>query len=242
MHYLNSRIIEQVVSNNMDEKQLKKAADAISKMEVNQDELDAIRLGTNRKVLRCGNLNVIEHPNGDYGVVDKDGHVIVPFGKYGWIDGFSLGLARVRTKGKHGRVGNIIGIVDLDGPLNIMGKAEVIKYIDEDRKNNPQLYAKWGIINAQGEEVLPLEYDDIWGFYGSDISFTTVEKDGESRQVSLYKLNPTLRAAHVMKKARQRSNNYDYPEYPDYYDSEGFLDEERLEDAYLDGEWVPDDI
>ena len=33
-------------------------------MEVNQEELDAIRLGTNRKVLRCGNLNVIEHPNG----------------------------------------------------------------------------------------------------------------------------------------------------------------------------------
>lgn len=226
----------------MDEDRIKRAADSVSKMEINQDELDAIRLGTNRKVLRCGNLYVIEHQNGDYGVVDSEGHVIVPFGKYGWIDGFSLGLARVRTKGKHGRVGNIIGIVDLDGPLNIMGQAEVKKHIAEDRKNNPQQYAKWGIINAQGKEVLPLEYDDIWDFFNKDISFTTVEKDGVSHQVSLYKLNPTLRAARVRENALHRDYNYDYPEYSDYYDSEGFLDEERLEDAYLDGEWVPDDI
>ncbi len=226
----------------MDERQLKRAADAISKMEIDQNELDAIRLGTNKKTLQCGSLYVIEHQNGDYGVVDNEGHIIVPFGKYGWIDGFSFGLARVRTKGHSGRVGNTIGVVDLDGPLNILGKSEVKRYIAEDRKINPQKYAKWGIINERGEEVLPLEYDDIWGFFNRDISYTTVEKDGKSQQVSLYNLNPTLRTARVRKQVRHRSLDFEYPEYPDYYDSEGFLDEERLEDAYLDGEWVPDDM
>ena len=37
--------------------------------------------------------------NGKYGVTDLEGNVVVPFGKYAWIDGFDHGLARVHSYG-----------------------------------------------------------------------------------------------------------------------------------------------
>lgn len=44
-----------------------------------------------------GNVTVIEHTDYKWGVVDKTGKEIVPFGKYDWIDGFEKGLARVKV-------------------------------------------------------------------------------------------------------------------------------------------------
>ena len=54
-----------------------------------------------------------------------DGSVVVPFGKYNWIDGFDNGLARVKIGG-------------------------VTNGINE---------SKWGLIDEEGEVVLPIEYD-----------------------------------------------------------------------------------
>ena len=225
----------------MNENQIKKTADAVSKLEINQDELDSIRLGTNTKSLKYKDLYVVEHKDGQYGVIDKYGHIIVPFGKYAWIDGFSYGLARVRTSGFSGRFSNMPGIINSEGFLEIVSREVIKEHIAEDRKQNPQNYAKWGIINERGEEVLPVEYDDVWGFYNKDIYFTTVVKDGEEKRVYFSDLNPTLRDH----KRRHVLHNQDYDEYypgiSQYCDYEGFIDEDRLEDAYLDGEWVPDD-
>ena len=177
----------------MDENALKRFADAVSKLEVNQDELDGIRLGTNKNIWECGNLFVIEHQDGQFGIVDSEGHIIVPFGKYGWIDRFSHGLARVRTEGDPGRYRGKYMIVDLDPYREIQGEENIKKYIAEDRKQHPDKYAKWGIINEKGEEVLPLEYDDVWGFYGKDLDYTTVEKDGKSKRIAFEILNPELK-------------------------------------------------
>ena len=44
---------------------------------------------------------------------------------------------------------------------------------------------KWGIIDMQGNEVLPPEYDEIWNFLGKGRSDTRVVKDGDSRQYNL---------------------------------------------------------
>lgn len=44
-----------------------------------------------------GDVNVVRNDNYQYGVTGKDGNVIVPFGKYGWISGFDHGLARVHS-------------------------------------------------------------------------------------------------------------------------------------------------
>ena len=38
--------------------------------------------------------------NGGYAVIDKYGNIIVPYGKYQYIDGFDRGLARVNVYGK----------------------------------------------------------------------------------------------------------------------------------------------
>ena len=44
-----------------------------------------------------GKVTVVENNAFQWGVIDSEGNFIVPFGKYGWIDGFDSGLARVRT-------------------------------------------------------------------------------------------------------------------------------------------------
>ena len=38
---------------------------------------------------------------------------------------------------------------------------------------------QWGIVDCNGEEVIPLEYDKIWNFYGKNMDGTNVEKNGQ---------------------------------------------------------------
>ena len=40
-----------------------------------------------------GNVIVAQRSDYLWGVLDHEGNEIVPFGKYGWIDGFDQGLA-----------------------------------------------------------------------------------------------------------------------------------------------------
>lgn len=92
--------------------------------------------------------------------VAHKGQVVVPYGKYTWIDRFDTGLARVRTAG--------LTNTTLDSPYK------------KKREEHPEQFAKWGIINEQGEEVLPLEYDEIWNFYGKKRKSTYVEKNKQA--------------------------------------------------------------
>jgi len=101
-----------------------------------------------------GSVKVIENRNYQWSIVDLEGNVIVPFGKYDWIDGFDHGLARVNKVGPNGK--------------------------------------KWGIINMAGEEVLPVEYDSVWNFYGKNRNSTTIEKAGNQDTMHFSDLNPDL--------------------------------------------------
>ncbi len=92
-----------------------------------------------------------------YGVVDFNDHIVVPFGKYDWIDAFWRGLARVK-------IGQEIGSSAISGN-------------------------KWGIINAKGEEVVPVEYDTVWNFFGKNYATIILEKNGQKYQISFQ--NPT---------------------------------------------------
>ena len=94
--------------------------------------------------------------NNQYCVIHK-GQVVVPYGKYAWIDKFDNGFARVRTEG--------LTNTTLDSPFK------------KKQEEHPEQFAKWGIINEQGEEVLPLEYDEVWMFYGKNRKSTYVKKD-----------------------------------------------------------------
>ena len=163
-------------------------------------------------------VTVAQNDKHQWGVIDSKGNTIVPFGKYDWIDGFDQGLARVN-------------------------KRVVIDQISFLKKK------VWGIINEKGEEVLPLEYEEIWNFFGKNRYSTRVVKDGEQDDVFFCDLNPEL--PDRRRDGRSYSDDYnDYREdsYDDLYfdidkcyDEQGFFDYERLEDAILDGEYVPED-
>jgi len=135
------------------------------------------------------NVKVIENTNYQWSVTDLEGNLIVPFGKYDWIDGFDHGLARVNSVGTDGK--------------------------------------KWGIINEQGEEVLPVEYDNIWNFLGKDRNSTTVEKDGSKNSVWFSDLNPDLNSDD------DDDNYVDYDRYNYDYDLHDWM--EDTWDAMTDG-------
>lgn len=43
-----------------------------------------------------GYVRVVERSDYKWGVIDSKGNIVVPFGKYDWIDGFDSGLCRVK--------------------------------------------------------------------------------------------------------------------------------------------------
>lgn len=47
---------------------------------------------------------------------------------------------------------------------------------------------KWGIIDEAGKEVLPVQYDNIWNFYGKKYDTICIEKDGVRSQVPFREL------------------------------------------------------
>lgn len=108
-----------------------------------------------RKIYEPINSSLYSVQNKDFkwGVIDEDENIIIPFGKYQWIDGFQNGLAKVASH-EDNECGTWIPVL-----------CEVV--------------AKQGIINELGEEVLPLEYD-IWKFYGKDFDTIKVIKNDKT--------------------------------------------------------------
>ena len=149
-------------------------------------------------------LYTVQNNNFEYAVLNIDGTVVVPFGKYSWIDGFDNGLARVKI----GKVTN-------------------------EQKDNGN---KWGLINENGKEVLPLEYDDIWTFYGKKRVTTKVIKGNVAQNVILSEI---LGKDEVQEYDCSSSNYYDddygtsYGKYAGTYaqDVEGYSDD-VIDDAF----------
>ena len=149
-------------------------------------------------------LYTVQNNNFEYAVLNIDGTVVVPFGKYSWIDGFDNGLARVKI----GKVTN-------------------------GQKDNGN---KWGLINENGKEVLPLEYDDIWTFYGKKRVTTKVIKGNVTQNVILSEI---LVKDEVQEYDCSSNNYYDddygtsYGKYAGTYaqDVEGYSDD-VIDDAF----------
>ena len=170
--------------------------------------------------------------NDKNGVIDIEGNVVVPFGKYAWIDGFDHGLARVHS----------YGITKIKNGECHQYKVSPLKIVDGEIVANPEYKgeklqpSKWGIINEKGEEVLPMEYDNIWKFYGKNRFSTRVEKDGKSRQVYFHDLNPNLPKRGIAQVGYTRNyNDYgrNYGEYAGSYaqDVMGYSDD-VINDAF----------
>lgn len=107
-------------------------------------DFDSIMVSTDKKYI------TVQDRKKGYAVFDRKGNEIISFGKYSWIDGFDLNLARVNN------------LVSPDS-----------------------IERKWGIINITGEEVLPLEYSEIWNFYGKNRDTTRVIKNHIVSEVNL---------------------------------------------------------
>lgn len=157
----------------------------------------------NLKVNKYDNVIVIERSDYKWGILDLNGNIIVPYGKYDWIDGFEGGLARVKIGTQPSKMAN---------------------------NNN-----KWGIINDKGEEVLPVEYDEIWNFYNKNRTTTKAIRDKEETNINLNKLRDNF------DEFNEDDRYYDdriehYGEYAGTYaqDVAGYSDED-INDAF-DGE------
>ena len=160
---------------------------------------------------------------GEYGVVSSEGIIIVPFGKYKWIDKFDNGLARVKTKGV---APCALFVADSDG----------LHDTEEYLKAHPEKRAKWGIINESGEEVLKPEYDSVWNFWGKNRWSITVEKDGRETTIDLWTLPGSRHRKPPVCCRRSNSSPYykaHYGEYAGTYaqDVAGFSDE-TINDAF----------
>lgn len=162
-----------------------------------------------RKYENYGQVNVVQNENFLYAVIDNDGNIIVPYGKYGWISGFCGGLARVVSYYNlaRSRVGSI-----------------------------PES-EKWGIIDEKGNEVLPLEYDEIWNFMGKGRNDTKVVIDGVEKRFDLKNRKMKESYSHSSRGLglyrRYDEYNTHYGEYAGSYaqDVEGYSDD-VIDDAF----------
>ena len=103
---------------------------------------------------------IIERKDGKWGVMSNQGDEIVPFGKYDLIEPFFMGLARVK-------IGDVsVGVSENFG-----------KYL-------------WGIINLSGEEVIPVEYTELWQFHLKQKTKIRIGKDAEYQWIDLYDIAP----------------------------------------------------
>lgn len=95
--------------------------------------------------------------------------------------------------------------------------------------------ALWGIINDKGEEVMHVEYDKIWNFYGKNLEKVTIEKGNRSYRINLNYLNGKLQKNNEIKRSETTSERYGshYGEFAGSYaqDVEGYSDD-VINDAF----------
>lgn len=95
---------------------------------------------------------------------------------------------------------------------------------------------KWGLINENGDEVLPIEYDDMWSFYGKNRTTVRVVKGDVVQNIVLSEILGMVKD----QESGNLSNNYyvddygsNYGEYAGSYaqDVEGYSDD-VIDDAF----------
>ena len=119
------------------------------------------------------------------------------------------------------------GVTDLDGNIIVhSGKYDSIDGFDQGLagvkigrapSNQVDNDNKWGIINERGEEVLPVEYDEIWKFLGKNRYSTKVVKDGVKKNVYFHNLNPNLPVRGMVLHTTSHDEYDDYDDYGTHY-------------------------
>ena len=185
---------------------------------------------------------VVENLKGQWAVVDREEKVIVPYGKYDWIDGFRNGFARVKqgkiTNGKTGE-GKLWGIINTDGKEILpVVFPNIHSFADE---FNDYITAKKDFITIEFFEEEKVESIYSEGFYEilpcpsriKQISFDTLENASSSigaaivremeseKEKYLQRIDNYNKNLPKMRRIHQESL-FDKPEY-DPYDNKGWL-------------------
>lgn len=147
-----------------------------------------------------------------WALFDKDYKEIIPPGKYDWIDKFWKGFARV----------TVLPDISEDEVIN-----QLDLYYDETGKEKPKSYpktlkecpldirkkyAKFGLINERGEEIIPPTYDKIWNFYEKQFDTIVLEDNGQTYLARF--TNPTdITPSHLKSKYNDEDTDVDYHYY-----------------------------
>ena len=120
----------------------------------------------------------------------------------------------------------------IDGFDNGLARAKIGNVTNGQNENGN----KWGLIDENGKEVLPLDYDNIWNFYGKQRVTTKVIKGNVAKDVILSE----LLGKDKTQENDNHSDNYDvndygtnFGEYAGSYaqDVEGYSDD-VIDDAF----------
>ena len=128
-----------------------------------------------------GNVATYHRPK--YGLLNSRGKVVMPVENYSICK--ALGNKKLFTVQREDRQ---YGVVTADGREIVpFGKYDWIGGFDNGYarvkvgKNSNSLVEngnKWGIIDENGNEVLPVIYDDVWNFFRKGRKSTSIVKDG----------------------------------------------------------------
>ena len=167
------------------------------------DESDNIRVAVDALYgfTRSGG-NVATYKRPMYGLINSKGETIFEPSLYSLIPAIgNKALYTVQNKNFQYAVLNVNGteVVPfgkyswIDGFDNGLARVKKGKVTNGQKENG----GKWGLIDENGNEVLPMEYDDIWSFYGKKRTTTRVVKDNIARNINLLEI---LKAHNVQEK------------------------------------------
>ncbi len=97
----------------------------------------------------------------------------------------------------------------IDGFDNGLARVKVGQHINSLAESG----SKWGIINEKGEEVLPVEYDSIWNFYGKHRRSTRVIKSGVATEIFFQ----NLAISRPAQSYNEEDNVLDFDDYGTHY-------------------------
>lgn len=95
----------------------------------------------------------------------------------------------------------------LDSPETLYGYSYVSRF--EYGLARIRQGSKWGLINEEGEIVLPIKYDVIWKFEGKHRATTRVELNGKIEEIRLCDYSDKAPIPYWEKKKHYQNNSYD---------------------------------
>ncbi len=176
--------------------------------------------GLNIKIIEsyeCDNITVVRNAVYQYAVIDKKGFIIVPFGRYIWIDHtFSHGLGRVilYKKDQDGHSKKMWGVINEKGDIVLPFNYSYIRGFHDKKCRNIQ-------VTCENKQVFSIDFNDLC--FINNQHQPTIETISNEEGIEPVPQNPPCDDALLQE-------NYDFDDYQYTYDKEDY----SIEDSYMD--------